>query len=274
MAKPRSENALEMLLAEAEKEVTAVETGAKEADLAVIREVEAIEAGKTAIELEIERDILGMESDLARKIETELWNGAHISLLPFFYDTYTVGAQIEPALQAKYNHATLAACSRFKALGERGLAMVAPVIEYIHNSAVYTPTDRLELDRELQARIVAWLKLDIVPEARPRQQLARSLETVVSDIVEAEQVFVRSSPEAVYMEGTVQMAAVKAIRSSMFLPNQVKISLLQALSSLSEGEIFDIGTFLLWEIRKSSHHRELLLAAMLRLLNGLNRSLI
>lgn len=275
MPKPKTEETLDSLLEQAEKEVTKTEVSSSEADRAVIREIEAIEAGTAATELTIERDLLLQETDLARKIEAELWNGAHIACLPYFYERYTVQAQIEPELQAKYNKATIAACSRFKALGERGLAMVSPAIDFIRNYASYTPADKQELQNRMSGRILAWLRLDILPEAKPRPPaLARSLEQVVADIAEAEEVFVRSSPEAVYMEGEGRLAALKAIRSSMFLPGLVKIRLLEGLKTMPEAEIWDIGTFLLWEIRKSSHHRNLLLHTMLRLLHELNSSLI
>lgn len=274
MPKPTAEETLDSLLEEAEKEVIHKEVASGEADRAIVAEIESLEAGKAATELNIERDILFEETDITRKIESELWTGAHIACLPAFYEKYTIQAQIEANLQEKYNRAILATCSRFKALGRNGLAMVSPLIDFIGNHTSYTPAERRELGETVESRIVTWLRLDIMPDSRPRSILARSLNQVVTDIVEAEQVFLRSSPEAVYMEGEAEMAAVKAVRNSLFLPNVVKIRLLQALSAMPKEEIYDIGTFLLWEIRKSSQNSDLLLYTMLKIFKKLNSSLI
>ena len=118
-----------------------------------------------------------------------------------------------------------------------------------------------------------WLKLDIMPESRPRPLLTQSLEKVIIDIEEAEAVFARSPSEASYMEGEIHLAAIKAVRNSAFLPSLVKIRLLQSLKQLTREEISDIGTFLLWEIRKSSHHHNMLLYTMLKIFKNLSFSL-
>ncbi len=274
MTKPEPTESLDSLLSEAEQEVKQVESASNQADQAILREIETIEGTNTRNQLELQRDVLNEELDLTRKLESELWNGAHIACLPFFYETYTIQAQIETKLQDTYNQATIAACSRFKALGKNGLAMVSPIIDFIRNYASYTKKDRSDLDTEVQKRILTWLREDIMPEARPKPVLTRSLEQIVTDITEAEQVFMRNTPEAVYMEGELQIAAVKAIRTSQFLPSLVKIRLLQALHTLSASEIRDIGNFLLWETRKSSHHQNMLLYTLLQLFKSLNKSLI
>lgn len=273
MPKTATEETLDSYLKEAESEIEKRETDDILADKAVLAEIEAIEAGKAMIELDIERDILRNEADITSKIEAELWNGAHIALLPFFYEHYTIQAQIEPELQKKYKNATIATCSRFKAMGPRGLAMVTPIIDYIRNHALYSPADRQDLDRTVLSRILTWLREDIVPEARPRQQLSGSLEAVLHDVEEAEQVFIRSKPEVIYMEGETRMAALKAVRSSLFLPNLAKIRLLESLSAMPTEEILNIGTFLLWETRKSSFHKEELLKTALYILASLTSSL-
>ncbi|MBI4973299.1 hypothetical protein HZC27_01680 [Candidatus Roizmanbacteria bacterium] len=263
------EETLDALLKEAEKDVEHDETASTQADKVILQEIAAIEGSKATTELGIQRDLLLEETDLTRKIEAELWNGAHIACLPYFYETYTIQARVEPETLKKYNKATLTTCSRFNALGANGLAMVSPIVDFIRNYPSYTPADRKKLDDEVVKRVVNWLKVDIMPESRPRPILTQSLEKVMQDIAEAEQVFVRAQPEAVYMEEEAQMAAVKAIRNSMFLPGRVKISLLESLKNMAKDEIFDIGTFLLWEIRKSSHHHNLLLYTMLKIFQEL-----
>ncbi len=273
MPKPEPTEALDSLLREAETEIAREKTASTEADRAILREIETLESGKATVELEIERDILKSEMNLTLKIEAELWNGAHIACLPYFYETYTVQARIEAGLQKKYNQATIAACSRFKALGKNGLAMVTPVIDFIRNYADFTPEDRKNLDKTLMERILTWLREDIVPESKPRTLIVRSLDDILADVVEAEQVFQRSPAEAVYLQGEARMASLKAIRSSGFLPNLVKIRLLEAIPQMKPEEIADIATFLLWEIRKSSQNRHMLLHTMLQILRSLNKSL-
>lgn len=267
--KEAKEETLDTLLKETEKDVEQEETASTEADKAILQEIAAIEGNKATTELGIQRDLLLEETDLTRKIEAELWNGAHIACLPYFYETYTIQTRVEPEILKKYNRATLTTCSRFNALGTNGLAMVTPIVDFIRNYPSYTPSDRKKLDEEVVQRIVTWLKVDIMPESRPRPILTQTLEKVMQDIAEAEQVFFRALPEAVYMEDEAQIAAVKAIRNSMFLPGRVKISLLESLKYLPKDDIFDIGTFLLWEIRKSSHHHNLLLYTMLKIFQEL-----
>lgn len=265
------EETLETLLHETEKTKEIQEKTSLKLDKAIIAEIESIEGKRTKEELELERDILSEEIDLTRKIEAELWNASHIACLPYFYETYTIQARIEPELQARYNKATIATCSRFKVLGKNGLAIVSPLIDFIRNYQSYTPHDRKELDATIFKRIITWLEIDIVPQAHPRPILTKSLEKILADIEEAEKVFMRTTPSSSnYMEGEAVMAAIKAIRNSAFLPSQVKIRLLQSLKNLNKDEVYDIGTFLLWEIRKSSHHQNLLLYTMLKIFQELS----
>jgi len=224
---------------------------------------------ETETALAIERDILAAEQDHTLKLEKGLWIGAHIVCLPFFYDEYTVRASLSPEMQKKYTQAIITTCGRFKAMGKTGIALVSPITTYMRSHADYSPQERKELEEELLKRVLQWLKSEACTDTEPRVCEFPSLQKVMLDIEQAEQVFspVGGKPNlhTAYMEGEVRVAALQAIAHSDFLPPQVKYSLVEDLKSLSPDQVNDIGTFLLWEMRKSSLHHNKLLYFMLLL---------
>ena len=225
---------------------------------------------ETETALAIERDILAAEQDNTLKLEKGLWIGAHIVCLPFFYDEYTVRASLRAEMQKKYTQAIITTCGRFKAMGKMGIALVSPITNYIRNHTDYSPTERKELEEDLLKRVSQWLKSEACADTEPRVCEFPSLQKVMLDIEQAEAVFSlkpagTSTSRNAYMAGEVRIAALQAIAHSDFLPPQVKYTLVEDLKLLAPDQVNDIGTFLLWEMRKSSVHHNKLLYYMLLL---------
>ena len=220
---------------------------------------------ETQTALAVERDILASELDSTLKLENGLWIGAHIVCLPFFYDEYTIRARIKPSQQSQYNQAIITTCGRFSAMGKRGITLVSPLTNYIRNYQDFSSSDRAQLETDLIERVFQWLKGETSLESQAPTTTSHSLQVIMADVEHAEYVFEQEETRDRYMLGEVRLATIQAIRHSDFLPPQVKYKLLEDLKTLSRDKIFDIGTFLLWEIRKSSAHHEKLLYYMLRI---------
>jgi hypothetical protein len=260
---------LEELLLESEKELHQKDQNIQKNNTDTLETEKTISESQTQTALAIERDILAAELDTTQKLEKGLWIGAHIACLPFFYDEYTIGAKLTPDVQKKYNSAIITTCGRFNVMGKKGTALVSPIISYIRNYSDYSLLERQELEDELIERIAQWLKGEVSLDTQPREQSSRSLQVIMEDIEHAERVFENAVNGESYMEGEVRLAVIKAIRHTDFLPALVKYKLLDDLKTLSSEHLFDIGTFLLWEIRKSSVHHHKLLFYMLRIFKRL-----
>ena len=265
---------LDELLAQSETELQQKAEGVEQNYTEELNEEKIISESHTQTALAIERDILASEINTTEKLEKGLWIGAHIVCLPFFYDEYTIRAKLTSEVQKKYNQAIITTCGRFKVMGKKGIQLVSPITNYIRNYTDFSSTDRKELESELIERVFQWLKGEVSLDSQPRVQASRSLQTIMADIEKAEQVFENARDEKSYMEGEVHLAVIQAIRHTDFLPSMVKYKLLDDLKTLPPEHIFDIGTFLLWEIRKSSAHHNKLLYYMLRIFKKLSDSMI
>lgn len=265
---------LDELLVQSEMELEAKKIGTQRALSAEVEKEESLSGIQTQTALEIERSILKAEIDSTQKLENGLWIGAHIVCLPFFYDEYTLRAQLSPEMQKKYNQAIITTCGRFKVMGKKGIALVSPITHYIRNSADFSKTERKELEDELVERVYLWLKDEVSLDQQPHAQSSHSLEKIMIDIEKAEQVFENVKDTKNYMEGEVHLAVIQAIRHTDFLPPMVKYKLLDDLKTLPQDQLSDIGTFLLWEMRKSSSHHNKLLYFMLRIFKRLSDSLV
>ena len=265
---------LDELLAQSEERLIKKDALRKEKSAAQMETERAVFETQTQEALQIERSIIAAELDGIKKMENELWIGAHIVCLPFFYDEYTIRAHVDSHLQQKYNQAIITTCGRFKAMGKQGIALVSPITNYIRNYTDYSVSDRKELEDVLVERVFQWLKGDVSLDSQPRQKTSHSLETIMKDIESAEYVIEQTDAQSNYMEGEVRLATMKALRHTDFLPPLVKYKLLGDLKTLGTEQIYDIGTFLLWEIRKSSFHHNKLLFYMLRIFKRLSDSLL
>ncbi len=265
---------LDDLLAQSEQELKQKENGEKELDVEQKRKELIISETQTQTALAIERDILAAELNNTQKMENALWIGAHIVCLPFFYDEYTILARVPSAIQSKYNQAIITTCGRFKAMGKQGIALVSPITNYIRNYTDFSKTERAELEEVLIERVYQWLKGEVSFDEQPRSQSSHSLQVIMEDIEHAERVFENNVDTENYMEGEVYLAVIKAIKHSDFLPAMVKYQLLNDLKKLPSDHLFDIGTFLLWETRKSSTHHNKLIYSMLRIFKRLSDSII
>jgi len=259
-----AESEIELKKKEQREENGVSEQVSKESDISTIQ---------TQTALAIERDILASEINTTQKLENGLWIGAHIVCLPFFYDEYTIRAKIDSELQAKYNQAIITTCGRFKAMGKKGTALVSPITSYIRNYKDYSPKERQELDNELIERVFEWLSGEVSLDTQPHEQKSQSLEVIMIDIEHAERIFERSDTQSDYMNGEVRLATIKAIAHTDFLPPLVKYQLLDDLKTLPQEHVYDIGTFLLWEIRKSSAHHNKLLYFMLRIFKKMSEAI-
>ena len=265
---------LDALLAQSEQELSQKAQGQEKIYSTEVSEETQISEAHTQTALAIERDILKAEMDSTLKLEKGLWVGAHIVCLPFFYDEYTVRARLSSELQKKYNQAIITTCGRFTAMGKKGIQLVSPITNYIRNYTDFSKLQRQELEEELVERVFHWLKDEVSLDTQPRAESSHSLQAVMADVEKAEQVFENAVDKSSYMEGEVHRAAIQAIRHTDFLPALVKYKLLEDLKMLPKEQIFDIGTFLLWEIRKSSVHHNKLLFFMLRIFKKLSASMI
>ncbi|MCX6732633.1 MAG: hypothetical protein NTV98_03780 [Candidatus Roizmanbacteria bacterium] len=154
------------------------------------------------------------------------------------------------------------------------MALVSPITNYIRNYSDFSPKEREELETELIERVYEWLNEEVSLATQPRAQSSRSLQVIMEDIENAERVFENVQSTNNYMEGEVRLAVIQALRHTDFLPAEVKYHLLNELNELSHDQLFDIGTFLLWEIRKSSFHHNKLLYYMLKIFKRLSDSMI
>lgn len=265
---------LDELLAQSERELRVVDGEDKEKSLEEVKTDSSIQDVQTQTALAIERDILAAEIDGTRKLENGLWIGAHIVCLPFFYDEYTIRARVSPPMQKQYDQAIITTCGRFSAMGKTGVSLVSPIAHYIRNYADFSKQERAELEEELLERVFQWLKGEVSLDSQPQHQTSHSLQVIMDDIENAERIFEQGADTSPYMEGEVHFAAIQAIRHTDFLPPLVKYKLLGDLKSLNREQIFDIGTFLLWEIRKSSAHHNKLLYYMLRIFKRLSDTLM
>ncbi|MCX6730592.1 MAG: hypothetical protein NTZ55_01985 [Candidatus Roizmanbacteria bacterium] len=253
---------LDILLAQSERELQQQEVGITQNATEYADVDRIVSDTQTQTALAIERDIVAAEMNNTLKLEKGIWIGAHIVCLPFFYDEYTIRARLSPELQQKYNQAIITTCGRFKAMGKKGTALVSPITNYIRNYADFSPKEREELETELIERVYEWLNEEVSLTTQPRSQSSRSLQVIMEDIEHAERIFENVQNTTNYMEGEVRLAVIQALRHTDFLPAAVKYHLLNELQILSKEQLFDIGTFLLWEIRKSSfHHNKLLMIA-------------
>lgn len=265
---------LDEMLAQSERELHEKNSDREKKAAGEIQEETTISSSQTQTALEIERDILASELDSTQKLEKGLWICAHIVCLPFFYDEYTIRAKLPSDLQKKYNQAIITTCGRFKVMGKKGIALVSPIASYIRNYADFSSNDRKELEDILVERAYEWLASETSLDSQPQMEASHSLQTIMKDVERAEQVFANMSNNKDYMEGEVRLAVFQAIKHSDFLPPLVKYKLLEDLKTLDKGQIYDIGTFLLWEIRKSSSHHNKLLYYMLRIFKRLSDSMI
>ncbi len=268
------QSSLDELLAESEVELKQKENGNEKNRSEQVSKESVISETQTQTALAIERDILQAEMDSTLKLENGLWIGAHIVCLPFFYDEYTIRARLSPDLQKKYNQAIITTCGRFKVMGKQGIALVSPITNYIRNYTDFTKTERQELEDELVERVYQWLNGEVSLGAQPRSQSSHSLQVIMEDIENAERIFENKVNAGNYMEGEVILAVIAAIKHTDFLPAMVKYKLLDDLKTLPPEHVSDIGTFLLWEIRKSSAHHNKLLYYMLRIFKKLSDSMI
>lgn len=265
---------LDSLLAQSEQELEQQDAGIKQNAANHINEDKVISDTQTQAALAIERDVVSAEINSTLKLEKGIWIGAHIVCLPFFYDEYTIRAHLSPELQQKYNQAIITTCGRFKVMGKKGMALVSPITNYIRNYSHFSAEEREELITQLINRVYEWLNEEVSLTAQPRAQSSRSLQVIMEDIEKAERVFENVQNSNNYMEGEVRLAVIQALRHTDFLPAEVKYHLLNELNSLSQEQLFDIGTFLLWEIRKSSFHHNKLLYYMLKIFKRLSDSMI
>lgn len=262
------------LLTQSEKELQEKKGTFEKKQTEEINEETAISATQTQTALEIERDILASELNSTQKLEKGLWICAHIVCLPFFYDEYTIRAKLSPDLQKKYNQAIITTCGRFKVMGKKGIALVSPITSYIRNYMDYSANDRKELEGVLIERAFEWLYSESSLDSQPQMKTSHSLQSIMEDVEKAERTFENISNKTDYMDGEVHMAVFHAIKHSDFLPSIVKYKLLEDQKTLDKETIYDIGTFLLWEIRKSSVHHNKLLYYMLRIFKRLSDSMI
>lgn len=265
---------LDDLLAQSEKELQEKKGSFEKKQSEETNTEAAISITQTQTALEIERDILASELNSTQKLEKGLWICSHIVCLPFFYDEYTIRAKLTPDLQKKYNQAIITTCGRFKVMGKKGIALVSPITSYIRNYVDYSIADRKELEDELIERAFEWLYSESSLDSQPQMQTSHSLQSIMEDVERAERIFENISDKTDYMGGEVRLAVFQAIKHSDFLPPLVKYKLLEDLKVLDKEKIFDIGTFLLWEIRKSSVHHNKLLYYMLRIFKRLSDSMI
>jgi len=268
------QSTLDDLLVQSEQELQQKKKGEEKKYAEQTNQEILISETQTQAALAIERDILATELNNTQKLESGLWIGAHIVCLPFFYDEYTIRARLTSDVQKKYNQAIIATCGRFKAMGKKGIALVSPITNYIRNYTDFSISERKELEDELIERVFQWLKGDVSFDFQPRMKASHSLEVIMADIENAERIFERANDKNIYMEGEVRLAVIQAIRHTDFLPSIVKYQLLNDLKTLNKEQIFDIGTFLLWEIRKSGAHHNKLLYYMLRIFKRLSDTII
>lgn len=265
---------LDNLLIQSEKELQEKKGTFEKKQSEEMNEEIVISVTQTQTALEIERDILASELNSTQKLEKGLWICAHIVCLPFFYDEYTIRAKLSPDLQKKYNQAIITTCGRFAVMGKKGIALVSPITSYIRNYADYSTNDRKELEDSLIERAFDWLYSESSLDSQPQVKTSRSLQSIMEDVEKAERTFENVSNKTDYMDGEVRLAVFQAIKHSDFLPPFVKYRLLDDLKTLDKEKIYDIGTFLLWEIRKSSFHHNKLLYYMLRIFKRLSDSLM
>ncbi|MCX6732634.1 MAG: hypothetical protein NTV98_03785 [Candidatus Roizmanbacteria bacterium] len=107
---------LDDLLAQSEQELQQQEIGITQNVAEHTNEDKVVSDTQTQTALAIERDIVSAEINSTLKLEKGIWIGAHIVCLPFFYDEYTIRANLSPELQQKYNQAIITTCGRFKAM--------------------------------------------------------------------------------------------------------------------------------------------------------------
>lgn len=265
---------LDDLLIQSEKELQEKKGAFEKEKSKEINKEAVISVTQTQTALEIERDILASELNSTQKLEKGLWICAHIVCLPFFYDEYTIRAKLSPDLQKKYNQAIVTTCGRFKVMGKKGIALVSPITSYIRNYADFSLDERRELEDVLIERAFQWLYSESSLDSQPQMETSHSLQTIMEDVEKAERVFENISNKTDYMGGEVHLAVFQAIKHSDFLPPLVKYRLLEDLKILNKDTIYDIGTFLLWEIRKSSVHHNKLLYYMLRIFKRLSDFMI
>lgn len=268
------QSSLDELLAQSEEELKSRERIQKTQSQAENDVENTVLNTETQTALVIERDILAAELNTTQKLENGLWTGAHIVCLPFFYDEYTIRANLSLDLQKKYNQAIITTCGRFKIMEKTGIALVSPITNYIRNYSDFSIFERKELEDELIKRVFQWLKRDVSLDSQPHQKASHSLQVIMEDIEHAEKVFEQVDNQEVYMQGEVRLAVIQAIRHTDFLPPLVKYKLLDDLKTLPAEQIYDIGTFLLWEIRKSSAHHNKLLYYMLRIFKRLSETML